>query len=168
MTSEWLKKQPANSVKNAARHIVRWKLPEIQPQQAFLAFKIVIPHSELRMVRTSEDLKKVNWYPALVAGHAFCVECYFTPPLNQPLAHRNFPYQHLVSYQLEDGKWFVALSHEEKITDENLNLIKNTRLEIITMANEKGIKILPSYRACGFIQNEIGFKGLIELVPNGW
>lgn len=165
MTSEWLLKQPSGTARNADRHITRWQIAKSKESVATQVFRIIIPQSELRSIDTFESLKKVRWLSAPPPSWQTLVECYITPPALDRPDTSNAPYSHLTSLPLKDGRWFVALVHGEEVGASNEALLEQTRKQTIAMVEAEGIDIKPEYRACGFINDPSGTKGLIELVP---
>jgi len=165
MTSEWYGKNRPGE-KNAGRHITRWQRPKITDDTAALAFRVIIPISELRIIEDSqEELANVHWIPSPGQEQAQVVECYLTPAL----AGRNldFPYSHLASLELSDSKLFVLLSHSEPVTSaqiSQLDFLRNRAQEQLARMSKP---LKPEFRGVGFTKGDKGERGMIEFVPAG-
>jgi hypothetical protein len=162
MTGDWIKK---TGKYNSERHIVRWQREEPEKVSVIHLFRIIIPESELRVVNVSEKLSKVTWINAPPFGYTTLVECYLTPPSVKPISNKSFPYSLLTSFQLIDQKWFVALIHQEIVTEENSRILYDARREMLKRAMEVGVELRPEYRSAFFLKAPNDARGLIEVVP---
>jgi hypothetical protein len=165
-TDAWVKKNLHRGVKNSDRHIVRWQRPIEPPMSATLAFRLIVPASELREIAEEKKLTKVHWLPTPQTGQALAVEMYFTPPTSQEPNASQFPHTPLVVWPLPDLRWFVALFHIEETTPANVATLHKTRTEMIRSAKERKLEILPQYRAVALFENATGYRGMIEMVPS--
>lgn len=164
MTTEWVKRQE-KSVSNAARHIEKWKMPQIEANSAACIFKIVIPKSELRKINIHEKLENVHWLQIPKRDSAIEIDLYLTPPSLTPIPEKNIPFNILFSFQLYDKRWLIAIYHEERVNEDNDNELKRLRSESIVEFKKRNIRITPQHRVTGLFAHPMGYKGLIELVP---
>lgn len=162
MTEEWVKKTGA---RHADRHIVRWHRSALTSTSAIHLFRIIIPESELREVKVTENLRKVTWLHAPPHGYVSQVECYLAPPSAAPLKGASLSYSHLASLPLKDSKWFIVFLHEEAVTEENSRALRNARHEIRQRARNVGIELKLEYRAVAFLEASDVARGMIEVVP---
>jgi hypothetical protein len=151
---------------NVGRHINRWEREVPKHNEAAHVFRIVIPRSELRTINVDEDLAKVVWLPVPEEGCAANVECYITPPSDQK--EFNFPYAHLATLDLTDDRYFVALTHEDKVSRHNENQLSLVRSEAVALAQADGDMVQPEFRGVAFFQDDNGVRGMIEFVPSGY
>ena len=108
-TSVWVKKDARR--RNADRHIVKWRITRPVGNESLHAFRIIIPHSELRTIPGRETLTDVDWLAAPLPGHSAILECYITRPSPiDPAVGAALPHSHLVSLQLTDESWLVVLT----------------------------------------------------------
>jgi hypothetical protein len=141
-----------------------WQRPEPTANSSAHVFRIIIPESELCELGVADDIQKVKWLDAPPSGHAVSVECYLTPP-SDSLDGASFPYAALVSFQLPDSKWFVALVHQEVMTENNHHVLCDGREKIMRQAMDEGIELSPHYRAVAIMKDASGVSGVIEIVP---
>ncbi len=162
MTEDWVKK---TGKCNNERHIVRWQREEPTKTSTIHLFRIIIPESELRAVKVSENISRVTWLSAPPFGFVTLIECYLTPPSVNPICNEAFPYPLLASFQLADQKWFIGLIHQEPVTEANSQILHDARRKMLKLAVEAGIELKPEYRAVFFAEVPNGARGLIEVVP---
>jgi hypothetical protein len=139
---------------NNERHIVRWQREEPTKASAIHLFRIIIPESELRAVKVSENISKVTWLSTPPFGFVTLVECYLTPSSLNPILNEAFPYPLLASFQLADQKWFIGLIHQEPVTEENSHILFDARRKMLKLATEAGVELKPEYRAV-FLQKHL-------------
>jgi hypothetical protein len=148
---------------NSDRHIQRWNRPIPRSGEAAHVFRIVVPGTELRQVQLNEKLTKVTWLPAPALGHAVNVECYITPPVDRRTF--NFPHAHLATLDLTEDRLFVALHHDDEVTEDSARELVKVRRAALRQAIERGQDLHPEFRAVAFFVDPVGVRGMIELVP---
>jgi hypothetical protein len=156
-TSTWVLAQPGR--KNSDRHIVRWNVELPEGRQALHAFRICIPHSELRQI-PGEDTSGVQWLPSPGPGQAITLECYITPPLDSApsIPSERKP---LLSWQLENSRWFVVLINAGAMDRD----YTAEREAMIRQAEAAGVTVEPHHRIAAFGGTRAETRFLIEMVP---
>ncbi|MGO9444621.1 MAG: hypothetical protein ACLPXB_07570 [Thiobacillaceae bacterium] len=140
-------------------------MPRPTGNAAVHVFQIRIPETELRVSALVEDLSSVEWLPAPPQGKTVSLECYISPSCDyDPAIAANLPHPYLLSFQLDDGRWFVVLKHIAPLDGRELD---GFRAHICEQARAAGIEPRPEYRACAFTVSDATARGLIELCPVG-
>jgi hypothetical protein len=166
INSEWVKKNIGIRIrKNVDRHIIQWKrkIP-IGREEASLTFRLVIPGTEMRCISNETKLQKVRWLPLPQKDEILLVDFYFTPAGLDRI--EDFPSDPIVVWKLSDSSWFVGMSYIEKMMVEESEILAASRLKNRMVLKVKNIPLLPQYRSSAFFTHELGFKGVIEIVPH--
>lgn len=164
INSEWVGKNIGNGIEtNAKRHLLQWKRKIPIKEEASLTFRLVIPGTELRYISNEKGLQKVQWLPLPEKNELMLVDFYFTlAGLNHI---ESFPYNPIVPWKLSDSSWFVGMSHIEKMTLEEVDILTESHFKSQMDLKVKNFPLLPQNRLCGFFTHELGFTGVIEMAP---
>jgi hypothetical protein len=162
-TDEWVMQQEGR--RNSDRHIVRWRMPEPQSDQAALVFKVDIPMSELRSSPPPADKKKVFW----VAGAPSEVTVrfvFFIAPTSEhdPAPPDTEARQHLFSLRFRSGRWMVVFVEVSSLSPTDLSAARRAIIDQF-LPNSQG-HVLAELRSVLFTQpngQEPGCNGFIEL-----
>ncbi len=163
-TDQWVKGNLGKRIdKNKERHLVEpWIRENPGAGEAIPAFRLVIPATELRHISYEKRLSKVKWLPLPQMDELLLVDFYF-----KSVEQNCIEYLHhdpIVVWELSDSSWFVAISHIEKITTTEAEILSASRLKSRMDFASKNIPVLPQCRASAFFTHELGFNGIIEMV----
>lgn len=166
-TNNWVEKNIGNKIhKNAERHLSRWKRKIPSEGKTSLTFRLVIPGTELRCIPNERNLQKVQWFPLAQKDELLLIDFYFTPV---ELNHiESFPWDPIFVWRLSDSSWFIGMSYIVKTTTEEAKILSASRLKNRIDLKVKNIPLLHKvgYRSAAFFTHELGFKGMIEMVPD--
>lgn len=163
-TDKWVKENLDKRIKkNKERHLVQWERENPREGEASLTFRLVIPATELRHISYEKKLSKVKWLPLPQMDELLLVDFYFTPVEQNCIEYLH--HDPIVVWELSDSSWFVAISHIEKITTTEAEILSASRLKNRKDLARKNIPVLPQSRASAFFTHELGFNGVIEMFP---
>lgn len=162
MSSEWYGQYHPGQP-NSGRHIVRWVWDVPADTTASHVFRLDIPGSELRVIRTTENLRKVRWLEPPAIGQVGRIEIYVSPaPLDQALLARR---DVLCALGLDGEKSVVAFVSYADVCDADWAQLKNVRAEAAAKAAAVGVPANPNFRAAALFGGESGPRGMVEFVP---
>ncbi|MCL4485514.1 MAG: hypothetical protein M1537_04115 [Nitrospirae bacterium] len=168
-TDAWVKKNINDRIhKNKDRHLRRWEREIPTEGNANLTFRLVIPGTEMCYISNETKLQEVKWLTLPQKDELLLVDFYFISLGLDRI--ESFPCDPLtcdplIRWELADSSCFVGVSHIEKMTTEEEKILATSRLRNRTALNAENIPLLPQYRSSAFFTHELGFKGVIEMVP---
>jgi hypothetical protein len=164
-TDAWVKKNINDRIhKNKDRHLRRWEREIPTKGKPSLTFRLVIPETEICYISNETKLQKVKWLTMPQKDELLLVDFYFTPSGQSCI--ESFPYKPIVFWELSDSSWFVGMSHIEKMTLEEVDILTKSHFKNRMDLKVKNIPLPPQYSLCAFFTHELGFNGVIEMAPH--
>lgn len=160
-TDSWVRRQAG--IRNAERHVHRWRVSYPTGNEALLLFRVEIPASELRAQVPQRDKKKVWWVSGVPDGATARFLFYITRPSDiEPGSQAGTPARrHLFSLRLSNARWFVCLVELISLAVDD---IKHARTTVTEQVRSAGLVPNANHRMSLFIQaTEGGAHGLLEL-----
>lgn len=160
-TDKWVVRQ--QDVRNADRHVHRWKVEHPNSQESLLAFRVEIPASELRALPPPTDKKKVWWVGGFPDEVTVRFLFYITRPSEaEPVPPVSPRMRHLFSLQFRNTRWLVVFVELSSLSPTDIADLRRT---VRKQAEDAGLVSTADHRLSLFIQPppEGGTYGLLEL-----
>ena len=127
-TDSWVRRQP--NIRNAGRHVHRWRINYPAGNEALLAFRVEIPTSELRQLPEPKDKKKVWWVSGTPPESTVRFLFYLTRPNDtDPVPPASPQMRHLFSLRLRGSRWLVVFVEVISLSGADLAALRTAVLE---------------------------------------
>jgi hypothetical protein len=151
--------------KNAQRHFYKWSLPTLTASSAGILCRIAVPYSEMRAIRTDEDLSRVVWCDTILPNEIGYFIVYLSPSFEET-ATLNAPYTFIRAFTLQNSRKIVIFGNRETISESRRLELANVRNAFLKSLHKPALDILkPEFRATIALSSDGGYPTFVEICP---